>query len=207
MLSICYARENITSLIKDWKFGFNMLRMHLRLIFYPDNHNIIQLQPHFFLRQHRQIVTQHQKYLDILFFFHLFNGFSGIPFIDENLGDFLNIRVLHAGQTAFALILFDETGADDTGWDGNGTDAEVGDADRHRAPKCRDRVNIAVADGQQRGHTPPDTAERIVEDVRLGVVFDTIHTQAARQHQHHDDEDGGNDLVPFFVEYGGDDVE
>ncbi len=73
-------------------------------------------------------------------------------------------------------------------------------------PRC-DRVNIAVTDGQQRGHTPPDAAECIAENVRLSVVLDTIHAHAARQHQHHDDEHRGNDLVPFFIEYGGNDVE
>lgn len=56
-----------------------------------------------------------------------------IPFIDENLGNFLNIPSLHAGQAALALVLFDETGAYDTGWDRDGTDSEVGDADRHHA--------------------------------------------------------------------------
>ena len=77
----------------------------------------------------------------------------------------------------------------------------------HHAPKRCDRVNIAVTDGQQRGHTPPDAAECIAENVRLSVVLDTIHAHAARQHQHHDDEHRGNDLVPFFIEYGGNDVE
>lgn len=38
-------------------------------------------------------------------------------------------------------------------------------------------------------------------------MLDTIHAHAARQHQHHDDEHRGNDLVPFFIEYGGNDVE
>ena len=112
-----------------------------------------------------------------------------------------------AGQAALALVLFDETGADDTGWDRDGPDSEVGDADRHHAPKRCDRVNIAVTDGQKRGHTPPDAAECIAENVRLSVVLDTIHAHAARQHQHHDDEHRGNDLVPFFIEYGGNDVE
>ena len=101
---------------------------------------------------------------------------------------------LHAGQAALALVLFDETGADDTGWDRDGTDSEVGDADRHHAPKRCDRVNIAVTDGQQRGHTPPDAAECIAENVRLSVVLDTIHAHAARQHQHHDDEHRGKTI-------------
>ena len=39
------------------------------------------------------------------------------------------------------------------------------------------------------------------------MCLGTIHAHAARQHQHHDDEHRGNDLVPFFIEYGGNDVE
>ena len=38
-------------------------------------------------------------------------------------------------------------------------------------------------------------------------MLDTIHAHATRQHQNHDDEHRGNDLVPFFIEYGGNDVE
>ena len=52
-----------------------------------------------------------------------------------------------------------------------------------------------------------DAAECIAENVRLSVVLDTIHAHATRQHQNHDDEHRGNDLVPFFIEYGGNDVE
>ena len=43
----------------------------------------------------------------------------------------MNICFFNIRETAFALVLFHETGTDDTGGDSHGTDTEIGDTDRH----------------------------------------------------------------------------
>ena len=62
----------------------------------------------------------------------------------------MNICRFNIRETAFALVLFHETGTDDTGGDSHGTDTEIGDKDRHDPAKRGDGIDVTVAHGEQR---------------------------------------------------------
>ena len=119
----------------------------------------------------------------------------------------MNICFFNIRETAFALVLFHETGTDDTGGDSHGTDTEIGDTDRHDPAECGDGIDVSVAHGEQRWHAPPDAAEGIAEYFRLGIMFHAVHAQTAGEHQDQYDEHGGNDLIAFFIQYRSDDIE
>ena len=62
----------------------------------------------------------------------------------------MNICRFNIRETAFALVLFHETGTDDTGRDSHSTDTEICDTDRHDPAQCGDGIDVTVAHGEQR---------------------------------------------------------
>ena len=102
------------------------------------------------MRQNGQILPQNEEDRDLFCLFHFFHGFARKAFIYEDLGDLMNICFFNIRETAFALVLFHETGTDDTGGDSHSTDTEIGDTDRHDPAKRGDGIDVTVAYGEQR---------------------------------------------------------
>ena len=138
--------------------------------------------------------------------FYFIDRFAGIVSVGKNFSNFPDIRILDIGQTTFSLVLFHEAGADDTGRNRYGANTEVSDTDRHDPAKGSNRIDIAITHSQKGGHTPPDPAECIPKDIRLRIMFHTVHAQAACQHQDHDNKNRRDDLIPLFIKDGGDDI-
>ena len=159
------------------------------------------------MRQNRQIIPEDQEDSQLVCRFYFIDRFAGIMSVGEKFSNFLNICILDIGQAALSLILFHEAGTDDTGRDRYGANTKISNTDRHDPAKCSNGIDITITHSQKRGHTPPDPAERITEDIRLGIMFHTVHAQAACQHQDHYDKNGRDDLIPLFVKDGGDDIE
>ena len=123
---------------------------------------------------------------------------------------FDEVQLLFLGIVADPLeprILLDEARGNDTGGDRHHADAEKRDENAHRFPGGRDGVDVAVADGEQRGHRPPHAGESVFEHLRLRVVFERVHTKARTEHQHEDDEHRREQLLFFADDDLGDDVE
>ncbi len=104
-------------------------------------------------------------------------------------------------------VLLDEAGADDTGRNRHDPDTEKCNENRERLAEHRHGVNVAVADRQESGHTPPDAGEGIAEGFGLHLMLHAVHTQRRGEHQHGNDEHRGENLVSFFLENGRDDAE
>ena len=102
------------------------------------------------MRQNGQILPQNEEDRDLFCRFHFFHRFTGIALVHKNLSNLTNIGLLDIRQTAFALVLFHETGTDDTGGDSHGTDTEIGNTDRHDPAECGDGIDVSIAYGEQR---------------------------------------------------------
>ena len=70
-----------------------------------------------------------------------------------------------------AVETFDQPGRDDTGGDGDKTHAEDGNASSKNASAECDGLDAINANGRERGNSPPKRRERILENIRLGIVF------------------------------------
>ena len=112
------------------------------------------------------------------------------------------VDVFFAGVFADAFdsgILIHKAGGNDTGWDGDHADTEEGDDNAEQLSHCGDGIDVTVSDGQQCGNSPPDTGEGVGKDIRLRIVFQTVHTEAGSDHQDYNDENGREQLLALVV--------
>ena len=99
-----------------------------------NDNDVIYFQHRIFLRQNGQIPPQNEENRNLFCLFHFFHGFARKAFIYEDLGDLMNICRFNIRETAFALVLFHETGTDDTGGDSHGAHTEISNTDGHDPP-------------------------------------------------------------------------
>ena len=60
----------------------------------------------------------------------------------------MNICLFNIRETAFALVLFHETGTDDTGGDSHGAHTEISNTDGHDPPQRGDGIDVSVTNGE-----------------------------------------------------------
>ena len=149
--------------------------------------------------EYGEVAAQDHEHFSAVFLFDIADEMSrkGTFFGDEYLADFFYI-----GKGLFAVkftgIALNEACADDTCRYCHDTDTEQGYKDTHYTA-CRSyRVDIAVADGQEGGDTPPHTGEGIIEGFGLSFMFSAVDTEGGSEHKHKDYKDRGEYLIFLF---------
>ena len=82
-----------------------------------------------------------------------------------------------------ARVLIDKSGGNNTGGDGNHTDTKKCDKYSENLAHGGDRINITIANCEQSGGGPPDSGKCVCKNFRLCFIFQTVHTEAGREHQ------------------------
>ena len=103
-------------------------------------------------------------------------------------------------------ILVDKSGRNDTGGDRDHADTKKCNKNTKNLTDRGDRINITIAYREQSGGSPPDPGKCIRKNLRLRPVFQTVHTETGRQHQHQNDKNRRQKLLFFADDNFRDDI-
>ena len=123
----------------------------------------------------------------------------GVVVFEGQHDEFDVVAVRNLGECAHVGVLFHKARGNNTGRDRDKPDAEEGDHDRHELAGGRDRIDVAVADGQQCRNSPPDPRKGVFEHIRLCLVFEGVHADRRGEHHDQDNADRGKQLLAFVA--------
>ena len=83
----------------------------------------------------------------------------------------------HLAEAFEAGVLLHKSGGDDARGNRHHAHAQERDADAKGLSQRRHGVDVPVAHRQEGGARPPEAGEGVREDLRLGLVFQTVHTE------------------------------
>ena len=104
-------------------------------------------------------------------------------------------------------ILVDKSGRNDTGGDRDHADTKKCNKNTKNITNRGDRINITIAYREQSEDSPSDPGKCIRKNLRLRPVFQTVHTETGRQHQHQNDENRRQKLLFFADDNFRDDIQ